>query len=63
MERGGFRLKLDVQDQVSGKILDLDRQGGGGLENWKIIPSDEQNTVRTQKSFIGNELLENKCTN
>ena len=28
-----------------------------------ILPRDERNTVRRQKSFIVNELLENKCTN
>ena len=31
---GGVRLKLDVQGQGGGRILDVDRQGGvGGLEN------------------------------
>ena len=28
-----------------------------------ILPRDERNTLRRQKSFIVNELLENKCTN
>ena len=31
--RGGVRLKLDVQGQGGGKILDVDGQGVGGLEN------------------------------
>ena len=30
---GGIRLKLDVQSQGGGKILDLNGQGQGGLEN------------------------------
>ena len=31
MEReGGFRLKLDVQGQVGGRISDVDKQGGAG---------------------------------
>ena len=29
----GVRLKLDVQGQEGGTVLDLDGQGGGGLEN------------------------------
>ena len=28
---GGDDLKLDVQDQRVGRILDVDRQGGGGM--------------------------------
>ena len=30
---GGGCLKLDVQGQGSGKTLDVDWQGGGGLED------------------------------
>ena len=39
-EGGGVRLKLDVQCQEGGRILDVDGQGvkwGGGLENWTIF--------------------------
>ena len=31
--RGGVRLKLDFQGQGSGRILDVDEQGVGDLEN------------------------------
>ena len=30
-------LKLDVQVQGGGRILDIDGQGGGGSENWAIL--------------------------
>ena len=36
-KREGVRLKLDVQSQGGGRILDVDRQGCGGLENWTIL--------------------------
>ena len=33
----GVRLKLDVQVQAGGRIVDVDGQGGvEGLENWTI---------------------------
>ena len=31
------RLKLDVHGQGGGRILDIDGQGVGGLENWTIF--------------------------
>ena len=34
---GFFRLKLDIQGQQVGGILDVDGQGGGSLENWTIF--------------------------
>ena len=34
-KRGGGCLKLDVQGQWSGRILNIDRQGG--VENWIIF--------------------------
>ena len=34
---GGFRLKMNSASQGGGRILDLDRQRGGGLENWTIF--------------------------
>ena len=40
VEDGGWgevRLKLDVQGQASGRILDADGQGIGGLENGTIF--------------------------
>ena len=30
-------MKVDVQDQGGGRTLDVDGQGGGGLENWIIF--------------------------
>ena len=36
-EWAGIRLKLDIQGQSSGKILDVDEQGVGSLENWTIF--------------------------
>ena len=35
--RGGIRLKLDVQGQGGGRILDIDGHGVGGLERWTIF--------------------------
>ena len=38
-EGDGVRMKLDVQGQGGGRILDVARQGVvlGGLENWTIF--------------------------
>ena len=38
--KGGFHLKLDVQGQEGGRIMDVDGQvgwGRGGPENWTIF--------------------------
>ena len=35
-EKGGVRLKLDVQGQGCGRIVDVNGQGGGGFESWTI---------------------------
>ena len=33
----GVRLELEFQGQEDASILDVDGQGGGGLENWAIF--------------------------
>ena len=34
---GGIPLKLDIQGQGGGRILDVDGQEGEGVENWIIF--------------------------
>ena len=37
MGEGKVHLKLDVQGEGGGRILDVGGQGGGSLENWTIF--------------------------
>ena len=49
--KGGIRLKLNAQDQKGGRILDLDRQGGG---YWKLDSFHGRHMCITPKGKKGN---------
>ena len=49
---GGICLKLDVQGQGGGNILDVNGQGDGALQNWTMDVICESSPTSWRKIFL-----------